>query len=450
MAAIITENFRKVNARNLVNSIQAVDTNFYVGLGRSNEWPEVGGLNEDDSNYNVLDPIGTFGDNSELLNNLTTLIGIISENVTQVIPKVNARVSQRHKAYNPFNADCFYQTEVNGIERYPCYTTVNDKVYLCLKESFAIQSSYNLPDGNSTSRVPIQNSDGSVWVYIYSILPSFPINGTQFVTVPNTYTLNGSETGSSIRVASGNLVYGFTVIDGGSGYTSPPTATFVSASGVETRLAVTLSGGSIASVDYVNGTFPISWIKERGYVKLSGGNARVLPNIAPAFGFGFDPAADLNSWYAGISVSAVELIEGDGAYIPYRQISIIKNPEYEVGTEDFKLSLNCLKSLNFGAADAPTTIETGSLITQASTGAIAIADHYDSANKKLYYHQSYDSGFIQFNTSTIVIDATSYTPVSLSTSEYKTQTGEVIFAENRKKISRISGQTEDITIILQF
>lgn len=450
MAAIITENFRRVNAKNLVDSIKSDATNFYVGLGRSNSWPDISGLEEDDSNFNVPDPLGTFGDNTELLNNLTTLIGITSTNVTQVIPKVVAKVNQRHKEYDPYNPDCFYQTEVGGIQRFPCYTIVNDNVYLCLRESNGIETSYSLPDGNSRSRGPVQNADGSVWLYIYSILSSFPINGTQFVTVPSSYTLNDSETGSTITTASGNLVYGFSVIDGGTGYASAPVVKYIDEDGNETLLTATISGGSIVSVKYSSGTSPFSWVKKRGYVTVSSGTARIYPKIAPVKGFGFQPTADLNSWYTGIKVNAAEEIEGDGAYVPYRQISVIKNPQYEVGTDNIELSLNCLKSLNFGVADDPTTVETGAIISQSSTGAIGIADYYDETRKKLYYHQTYDSGFIPFDTTSIEIDSTSYTPTSVSTSEYKKETGEVIFAENRKRISRTAGQTEEISIILQF
>lgn len=451
MSAIITEKFRKNNAQAFIDDIENTSNKYYVGLGKSDAWELSGGLPEDDLNFNVKDPIGTYGDVSEILNNITTFVGITGGSSGRVIPNIVAKVNHRHKAYNPYDPDCFYQTLVDGVQMYPCYVVVNDNVYLCLRTSNLVGSSYSLPNGSSQSRAPIENSDGSVWIYIYSILSSDPINVNQFVSVASSATLNGVETESAITGASGNLVYGFTVMDGGSGYVTPPVVKFVnSTTGTETTLVATVDGGSITSVNYVGGTIPLSWIKARGYVKVASGNARVYPNVAPPLGFGHRPADDLCSWYIGISIDAGEDIYTDGAYIPYRQVSIVRNPNYVGGTTQPELSLNGLKALSFGVAAAPSAVTTGARLIQASTGAIGIIDHYDSVNKYLYYHQTFATGFIAFDISPVTSEASSYTPIGLIQSEYVKGTGEVVFTENRKKISRISGQTEEITIILQF
>ncbi len=223
-----------------------------------------------------------------------------------------------------------------------------------------------------------------------------------------------------------------------------------SSTGTETTLVATVSSGAIVSVNYIGGTSPLSWIKGKGYVKVATGSARVVPNIAPDGGFGFKPSNDLPSWYIGIAIQAIENIFENGAYIPYRQISIVRNPEYEVGTANPELSLRALQALEFGVVSAPSVVTTGSRVTQASTGAIGIIDFYDSTNKYLHYHQTEDTGFIPFDVSPVIIEASPYTPIDLILSEYKKNTGEVVFTENRKKISRIGGQTEEITIILQF
>lgn len=450
MAAIITETFRRNNTKAFIADMGDVLNRYYVGLGKSDSWPDAGGYSEDDTNYNVGEPLGTFSDNSEVLNNLTTLVGITAGAYTQVIPNIAAKTNHRHKAYNPYDPNCFYQSVVAGVQMYPCYVVVSDNVYLCLREASNIETSYSLPTGASQSRAPVENADGSVWIYVYSILPEFPINGSQFVTVPSTPTLNGVETSGTITAASGELVYGFTVVDGGSGYVSAPTVEFVSESGDVTTLLATVSGGTITRVTYPPATSVLAWVKERGYVRVATGNARVYPNIAPAGGIGLIPSNDLPSWYAGIAIEAVETINDDGAYIPYRQVSIIRNPDYEAGVVNPELSLNCLQRIEFGIADAPTTSTPGSIITQAATGARGIADYYDAVNKYLYYHQTFESGFIPFDDSPIVMDSATFNPTGVATSEYVKQSGEVVFVENRKLITRIGGQTEEITIILQF
>lgn len=458
MSAIITDTFRRNNTKAFLTDL--IDTPYYVGIGKSDAWPESNGYDEGNSNFNVPTPLGTYGDNYEVKNNLTSLVGILGGSSSaggssQVIPNIAAKAKHRHKAYNPYDPNCFYQTTVLGAQMYPCYVVVNNNVYLCLRTSTNIEvSSYSLPNGSVLSRVPQLNADGSVWVYLYSVLSSFPLRGSQFITVPEVPTLNGDETGMNIDArlvtATGELVYGFTVVDGGTGYSSVPVVEYVDKSGAVTALSVIVSSGSIVSVAYPSNTSVSTWIKKRGYVRVATGNARVYAHIGPTTGFGSNPAEDLPSWYAGIAASVIENINEDGAYIPYRQVSIIRDPAYNIGVSDAEASLNCLQRLEFGVSNAPATAIPGQLITQASTGAIGIADYYDAVNKYLYYHQSAKTGFIPFNVSGVVMDGGPLAPTSISSSEYVKDSGEVVFVENRKKISRVSGQTEEITIILQF
>lgn len=449
MSAIITENFRRNNAVKFLEDLAA--SNYYIGLGRSNPWPINGGFNEDDNSFSVVDPIGTTGDDQEVKNNLTTLIGVQSATYSQVIPNIAAKVNHCHKAYNPYDPDCFYQTNISGTERYPCYAVVGSNVYLCLREPTVVSPSgtYDIPAG--VSRNPIVESDGSVWIYVYTVQPGDPINTTQFITCPTDHTLNGGEVEADITTGSGNLVYGFTVMDSGSGYSAAPTIEYVT-SGSAIALTVTMAGivpnQTVSKVTWPLATVPSTWSQTRGYVRVASGNARVFPNIASPEGIGFYPAKDLPSWYTGV---ATETVNDELTYTPYRQISIVKEPEYEVGTTTPTVSLNCLQYLNFGVGTGPSAALTGYTVTQAATGAIGIVDYYD--DDKLFYHQTYTTGFIPFDDTDVVVTELgvgTFNPTTVSTSEYVKGTGDVVFSENRKKITRASGQTEEITIILQF
>lgn len=460
MSAIITEKFRKNNANAFLNDIADLANNYYIGLGKAKAWPDIAGDTEDDPNYSVAAPIGTFGDTQQVLNNLTTLVGFESTTCSLVIPNNPAKVTYRYKAYTPYDPTCFYQTVVESVVWYPCYTVVNNNVYLCLKTA-TTSAPYSVPNGTGTTRAKFTLADNSVWIYVYSVESSFPVNNNQFVSVPSAPT--PTETPGSaeaiqalvdIEAGSGNLVYGFTVIDGGTGYTSNPTVEFVGDDNSVTALAVTRSGTTLSKVEYVG--LPNTWtmLQKQGYVRISGGagsGAVVYPNIAPAAGFGAVPSNDLPAWYAGIAISAVEDIFADGAYIPYRQVSIVKNPDYTGGTVSPELSLKCNSRLEFTVAPGFTGTVVGDIVTQDSSGAIGIVDYYDSANKYLYYTQTFETGFVPFVISAPVsIGVDDGIPTVVTSSEYTKGTGEVIFTENRKKISRVGGQTEEITIILQF
>lgn len=463
MSAIITENFRKNNVKRLLDDIAS--TSYYVGIGKSNSWRDQNELSEDSTGFNVVPPIGTFGDQREILSNLTTLIKISGNSCSYVIPNIQAKTNHKHKEWNPFDASCFYQTQVSGIEMYPCYVVTLDNVYLCLRSPSANEGPFILPSGSTTSRIPFVNADGSVWVYLYSIAPEFPIKGNQFVTVPDEPSIVNAETEMSvlntIANATGDLIFGFTVINPGSGYSSTPTVVFVPSDdpGSPITLDVTISGGEITKVEFDSSIAnnPAAWPKTPGYVEISGGGEDfvgvVYPMAAPTVGFGAKPTDTLPAWYLGLTVAAEEDIFGDGAFIPYRQVSIVRDPSYEVGTVNPQLSLNCLQYAGFDSGSSPTSgfDATGSIMTQSSTGAKAIIAHYDSTLRRLYFNQSYETGFSAFvDTDPIAIGVDSYSPALIGESEYIKGSGEVIFAENRQKITRISGQTEELTIILQF
>ena len=106
---------------------------------------------------------------------------------------------------------------------------------------------------------------------------------------------------------------------------------------------------------------------------------------------------------------------------------------------------------------------------------VGVVDKYvaDGANSKLYYHQNYWSGFSELSVSnknvtvgsmtasgTITLGNTtvSYangTAVLLDNAEITDSAttfsrGDVLFVENRKKITRGTTQTENIKIIIQF
>ena len=450
MSAIITENFRRNSANMFLTSLApSSEDNYYIGIGKADQWVPKSGITEDDLSYNITSPIGSSGDDATVKHNLATLIGVNVAKKSLIMPRVEHKLDIVHKAYNPYSNTCFYSSLIDGVEKLPCYMVNNDKIFLCLKEkTTSAPNPVSIP--SSTSRTPLKLADGSIWVYLYEYTNtvSMPISVSKFLSVPTEATPDNT----GILAATGNLVYGFTVIEGGIGYVSAPTVQYIDDNGDTTVLNVTIAGGAITSVSYNPVSDISTWSHHNGYITVTGGSgsgAVIYPNIAPKLGFGDNPANDLPSWYVGMNVDAIDNISGDGIYSPYRQISIIKNPEYEPGTTDFDISLRCLKRIKLDTLSS-VPVNIGDIMTQVSTGARAIVDYYDNTNKYVYYHQSYSTGSIDFVVDDIVLSSITYTVDSISTSEYKHDSGDVIFVQNRKKITREDGQTEGITIILQF
>ena len=113
-------------------------------------------------------------------------------------------------------------------------------------------------------------------------------------------------------------------------------------------------------------------------------------------------------------------------------------------------------------------------ITQATTGAVGRVVEWDATNKILYYCQERFSNYgVDASNNTVAFSGTntitgadssaSGTPSSSSSTvdsavfasgysnpEVQPDSGDIIYIENRRPISRASDQTEDIKIIVEF
>ena len=153
MAAIITDHFRRNQARLLVNDIKASadaefdstansssnsnETNwpyrgnnrYAVGLGKSDSWPNnAGGVSEGAANFVVPAPTGIRQEDEDVINNLFTLKDVAGGSVKQMIAKNPWTSGRKYKVYDSADPDAFYATG----DLYPCYATHGNSVYLCL------------------------------------------------------------------------------------------------------------------------------------------------------------------------------------------------------------------------------------------------------------------------------------------------------------------------------
>jgi hypothetical protein len=121
--------------------------------------------------------------------------------------------------------------------------------------------------------------------------------------------------------------------------------------------------------------------------------------------------------------------------------------------------LSGLKYFQYAADNTElTNVTLDGIIEQATTGAKAYVDYYDSTLFRLYYHQNNNA-----NVNTIAFAQSGSTnPITINSAstgdeyactmsgEYAPRTGSVSFLENRVKISRGENQSEDIKLIVQF
>lgn len=505
MAAIITETFRR-KMRDLLEQ-DMIANPYYIGIGKSNLWePNSSGTVESATTFNVPIPKGTPGDDLETLNNLTSLLKITEENISAAIPKVIWKSGNAYKAYNPHDETCFY-SDTNLL--FPCYV-INEAlptkpIFLCVQR------------GSGASTVPPTlisygyqtTTDGYAWVYIQDYINlDDTINSSSFLQIHKQNLVERGSESSTIaqcKNTTGGKIYGFTVVNGGSGYSTNPattpncyisirrTSTALNTAGT-TTLAGTFNLKAIVKDVVTNGvTTPgviVGWtydttqslttllndtnnkdiITASVQITLAtgttgGSGALIVPHISPLDGFGYHPSKDFPGWYMGV-YSKLEDDTNDTFFTPYRQISIIRKPSWDTTT----LGLSApptLRALRYFVINYDTDIDgevVGVPIRLADISqtipnpiigyADLIYNDLDTnlETKRLYFHQCYSSGFGYIPTSgSIIIGAnTAIQYTSVESGEYTMNTGEIVFTENRKPISRAPQQAEELKIIIQL
>lgn len=465
MAAIVTETFRKNNARAFLSDITSLDNNYYVGIGKSDKWVPDEGVS-----YTIPLPDSTYSGDIEIKSNLISLIKADNTNSSLVIPNVKWKAGVRHKEYKPDDASCFYPEQIGQYQYLPCYCTVAGKIYICLRSSGPTES-----EPTNITYSPFTYADGYVWILIDIINPalSSSIWTDQFASI--TRDTPSDILYSTIEANSGGLLYGFNVIDGGLGYDSEDQIDFVGnksdgsvytftnlpftvdeTTGTITRVSLPLTYvyNDINSLDYVNGVFKIS--------SSTGSGAKIISYISPTAGFAYRPSDILPAWYVGIAASAEDTISGDGLFIPYRQISIIKDVEYDQSLSNIS-TLGAMRYLKLNLTEGSfneSAMTVGNIITLVN-GSIQCKVYYDSyaavvvdnvTEHRIYYHQNYATGFEKIPTTGTFLNnsSASIEYSSISNNEYTPGSGNVVFSENRKPIFRNPSQTEEIKLIVQF
>lgn len=461
MAAIVTDSFRRNNAQFFLADIARADSKYYLGIGKSEQWA----ADEESTSLVIPVPLGIPSDDSDIKSNLTTLIKINEVNSGLVIPQIKWKAGARYKAYSPADPDCFYpSTLVGGGEVNPCYAVISGRIYLCLKAGDVAVA--NIPV-STDYRALSYGSDGYVWILVDNVVTATAnINTDQFISISSGVAADSIS--AAIENDGGGLLYGFTVISGGSGYTSTNSVQFIARKINDDTVTITCpvninsTTGEIESVllpaDYSYTAASSKGIVDGHFIFDSfetGSGAVIVPHIAPARGFAYKPSTTLPAWYAGIAIDAVDTISDDGLYTPYRQISVLKDVEY---SEDS--SIDTLAALRYlTLASAPTnTPPVGSLITFGTTGIQAYFDNYStvsvggSTQHRVYFHQNSTTGYgvVPSTGSFTAPNNNTINYLTVNNNEYVSRSGEVIFAENRKRINRQRAQTEEIKIIIQF
>ena len=476
MTATITSPLRRFILDEIKGRKDSNGDKFYAAIGRSQEW-------------NATDvsptPDGSYHEERDFRNNMQS-VKLITD-ASFVVPRYNWSSGTFYDAYDDKstgNSNPYYV--VNS----------NQQVYMVLRKSIsntgvAIASTVE-PTGNTTG-APFKTSDGYVWKMIYSIssatankFQSANFMPVEFIDKDSAGGVDGTRLSGfssnqteqlAIQEASvlGQIV-GYAIDNPGSGYNSAPTLT-ITGDGSSASATATISGGAVVKVEVTDsstGVFKPSNMGS-GYnfaaVTVSGGSPDSAAIIRPILstsrrtldsgGLGDDPVSDLRSNAIMFNAKPSGAERAD-FFInqQFRQVGLLKNPELgdSTSTPFTEETGNTLRTLNFASLTVP--FEKDQVITGGTSGAKAIVD-FDStgptglAQGTLFIHQTDSNGFTSFTTGETITASGGSTGVLLSggrhdsTPEVDPNSGQLLYIDNRSAITRASGQTEDLKIVIQ-
>jgi len=428
MAAIVTDQFRILNASNFVDNVTDSNNSYYVFVGLSN--PTTSGFGRA-TDFNTDTPSPT--DNVNYMNfvgdNMSFGKKVTSDNVRRLVRKISWARGTKYEMYR-HDYSLTNRSPITGSTRlYDAnYYVMNTdyKVYICIDNgSSGISTTGNasLDEPTFTDLEPSKagtSGDGYLWKYLFTVSPSdiIKFDSTDFISVSNSWS---SSTDSQIVAVrdngdsdvNNNQIKKVYIENQGVGYAN--------GTGQEVNILGDGTGGKVV-VDVVNGKVTNAVVSAggKGYtygmVDLGAiGNtsastkASLIPIIPPSKGHGSDIYKELGSdrvlVFARFDTSTTNDFPVNTSF---SQIGILKNPTSIGSTSTFTdPTFSSVGALKFSTTNGTPTI--GNSVTQVVTGGTAkgFVAAYDVDTKVLKFVQ--DRSNVLNQTS---FDTTDYVGVS--------------------------------------
>lgn len=511
MSAIISDQFRILNAKTFVDSITTGISSSYTFIGQPFATnPEVG-IGRTDWGFGPV-PLDTIDQENRIKETLVALKKITSADIRLAIRKILWRSDQIYEMYRHDYSIYNLSPRTNSSSLYEAnYYVVNEnyRVYICLNNGTNTENplgrqSLDQPDFIDLEPRPAGTSgDGYIWKYLFTIKPSdiIKFDMANYIPVPENWGQPGTESSSIKNNAIEGKIESVIVKNKGSGYPQSKSYTGIPILGDGsggTLTIVTNSFGEVSEAIVTDGGSGYT----KGIVKFEPGAPGVPSDlfassatlaqfdviIPPKGGHGYDVYNELGAYRVVVhsrfetDIANPDVIVGND----FATVGIINNPIVQ-GELNY---VSALKGLKLTGGDT-TYIPDQVIKQQVGTGktAIGFVASWNNDTKILRYYQSAGAattsvGYIlreftsspesggnltiinssgaslgidtSFDGSTITINngrtyslGSNYSS-GISSSEYKANSGHIIYIDNRQPILRSLSQKEDIKIILEF
>jgi len=512
MSAVVTDQFRILNASNFINSAVDNANSYYVFLGLDNP-TTVGFGRTSNWDTNVPTPTDNFEYSSHYKN--TSLFGkkITSSNIRKIIRKVTWTSNTSYDMYRNDYSISNPTPNSNSSRLYDSnYYVINSdyRDYICIDNG---SSGTNLT-GNKSQDEPTftdlepsaagVSGDGYIWKYLFSVSPNdiIKFDSTEYVVVPNDWETSTDSQIVDVREAGDssinfNQIKKVYVADGGTGYSSGTVDILGDGSGGRVLVTVDSNGTIISTTVTAGGSGYTYGIVDLGSLQPGGSlpnPAKLIPIIPPSKGHGYDIYSELGTDKVLVYARFDDSTKDFPTDTYFSQVGIIKNPTTFnsdiIFTENQYSSLYSIK-LTSSFSGTPIIGEEITQTRQDGNVAKGYVASYDSETKVLKYFRDrslyFGNGTDQTDYNTVTAGSTLYefessastiSPFTgsidttfsdnkvtvgnkvidlavtfsngLANPEINKNTGDIIYIDNRPLVQRDIRQKEDVKIILEF
>lgn len=475
MAAIVTSNFRVLNAENFKADVGT--DKVYVGIGKADAWSDSTSDVTDDPVSPEYLPNDHLDDEGQARANLLALKKVAASDISHVVTRYNWASGTTYDDWDSNDPNIF------------------DKKFYVLTSEFKVYKCIFSPGSASTIQpvqtltAPTAESDGYIWKYMYTIstADSEKFLTTSYMPVKTVSLAYASDSAAEAALSEADYaqylnqkasrdhakaggIERIVVTQAGSGYDSKPTVTISGdGSGADVQAAQVTMAGS-------GGTQTVSSIaltdKGTDYrvakVSFSGGTpdtvAQARAVLAPKQGHGVDPVRELGSFFISLNTK-LDNSSGDDITTgnDFRQVLLLKDPQVHnaaayggaAATADV---IKPMSGLDVASGTIANLQVDEVIVGNSGNSPTAFVTQVDTTNGIVYYHQNDKTGFEPFDNGETIQGQTSNTSLVLESSNANVvsgtgvdrRSGELLFLENRAPISRSATQIEDIKVIIEF
>jgi hypothetical protein len=428
MPAIISDQFRILNAKNFIDSVSGVANTtdkYYTFIGLPNSSSLTGGGSPTWAT-NTPAPLDGFKEENEIKSTIIAMKQITSQDVRRLVRKLQWVAGSTYELYR-HDYTVYNTTPVTDsplLYESNFYVINEDlRVYICLQNGTDPENPKGRPSYDQPTFIDLEpraagtSGDGYIWKYLYTIKPSeiVKFDSIEYIPVPE----NWGNTGETIATKNNSIdgkIEIVTVSNRGTNYQPISTAFSnvpILGDGSGGKATITIdSFGRVSEVyvtdggkNYTYGTIqfypgapgsetggPLANLSNTGIGTTALASFNVI--IPPKGGHGYDVYRELGA-YRVLLYSRFETLESNPDIIlgnDFARVGIMKNPTIpNSNTEVLNVSLvSGLDGLKLAGLTTNTTYAVDSVIKQTvglGSTAIGFVASWDSVTGILKYYQ---------------------------------------------------------------